>query len=212
MFYPVRTPALFRLAYRHCVWDMPNSTSAVYLTFDDGPHPEITPWVLDQLRKWNVKASFFCIGDNVRKYPDLLHQIKMEGHSIGNHTFHHLNGWKTADDVYRNDIDKAQIIIPSKLFRPPYGRIRFSQLRALRKETDYRIIMWSLLSGDFDHTITPQECARNVIDNIRKGDIVVFHDSAKARQNLVYTLPLVLKNMYEKGMEGKALLVSDLGA
>ena len=175
----------------------------VYLTFDDGPHPEITAFVLDELKKWEAKASFFCIGENVARYPDVFKRIKDEGHTIGNHTMHHLNGWKTKDDMYLDDIRQAAQLISSDLFRPPYGRIRFSQLQKLDKKM--KVVMWSLLSGDFDVTITPEKCLNNVISNIKNGDIIVFHDSIKAKKNLMYALPLVLKFLRDNGYVCKPL-------
>lgn len=203
MWYPVRTPALFKWAYKRCLWQKAREEAVVYLTFDDGPHPEITAFVLDELKKWEAKASFFCIGENVDKYPDVFKRIQEEGHTIGNHTMHHLNGWKTKDEVYLDDIRKAADLIPSDLFRPPYGRIRFSQLHKLDKPM--KVVMWSLLSGDFDLTITPEKCTNNVISNIKNGDIVVFHDSTKAKKNLLYTLPLVLKFLSDNGYVCKPL-------
>lgn len=177
----------------------------VYLSFDDGPHPAITPFVLDELKKWNAKATFFCIGENVVRYPVLCTRISAEGHRIGNHTFHHVNGWKTTDEQYIQDINKALDVIPSTLFRPPYGKIRFSQLKKISNQLKLDVVMWSLLSGDFDSSISPEQCTNNVINNIRKGDIVVFHDSLKARKNLMYTLPNVLKFLTEKGFVCKPL-------
>lgn len=171
----------------------------VYLTFDDGPHPDITPFVLDELKKWDAKASFFCIGDNVARYQALFERIQAEGHAIGNHTMHHLNGWKTNDAAYIEDIQQAAAWIPSSLFRPPYGRIRFSQLNAIKKYRDMKVVMWSLLSGDFDTKISPEKCAANVIGRIKNGDIIVFHDSIKAKENLTYTLPLVLAYLKDNG-------------
>lgn len=203
MWYPVRTPALFKWAYKRCLWQKTREEAVVYLTFDDGPHPEVTAFVLDELKKWGAKASFFCIGENVAKYPDVFKRIKDEGHTIGNHTMHHLNGWETKDDSYLDDIRQADDLISSDLFRPPYGRIRFSQLHKLDKKV--KVVMWSLLSGDFDVTITPEKCKNNVISNIKNGDIVVFHDSIKAKKNLMYTLPLVLKFLRDNGYVCKPL-------
>ena len=203
MWYPVRTPTLFKWAYKHCLWQKTREEAVVYLTFDDGPHPEITAFVLDELKKWEAKASFFCIGENVARYPDVFKRIKDEGHTIGNHTMHHLNGWKTKDDTYLDDIRQAAKLISSDLFRPPYGRIRFSQLQKLDKKM--KVVMWSLLSGDFDVTITPEKCLNNVISNIKNGDIIVFHDSIKAKKNLIYTLPLVLNFLRNNGYVCKPL-------
>lgn len=205
MWYFVRTPAILRWVFRSCIWSKNQAESSVYLSFDDGPHPAVTPFVLDELKKWKAKATFFCIGENVRQYPELFSRIAEEGHSIGNHTFHHLNGWQTKDELYIQDIHKAREVIPSTLFRPPYGKIRFVQLKQIRKQIGLNVVMWSLLSGDFDQHISPEKCAQNVIDNIRNGDIVVFHDSVKAMENLQYALPVVMKYLTDKGFVCKVL-------
>ena len=204
MFYLVNTPWWLKLLYRQCVWEMPADTKKVYLSFDDGPHPEITSFVLDMLAKYGAKASFFCIGDNVRKYPEVFQRIINEGHSIGNHSFHHLNGWKTRDEDYFSDIEKASALIPSKLFRPPYGKIRFSQIRSL-KAMGLQPIMWTVLSGDFDKSISKERVAENIIKNIRPGAIVIFHDSEKAGEKMKYALPLVLETISERGWVAEKL-------
>ena len=198
-------PALIRWLYRSCVWQMPSAEPAVYLTFDDGPHPEITPWVLEQLRKWNVRATFFCIGARVVQYPEIMAQILQEGHTVGNHTHTHLNGWKATDKVYLQDIEQAREFIPSGLFRPPYGRIRQSQIKELVHSFGDRVVMWSLLSGDFDRSLSGEQCMRNVLTTIRSGDIVVFHDSEKAWERLEYCLPRILAYIKEQNWEGKRL-------
>lgn len=205
MWYPVRTPAVFRWVYSSCLWQKSKAEPVVYLSFDDGPHPEVTHFVLDELKKWQAKATFFCIGENVERYPEVFARIKEEGHSVGNHTQCHVNGWKTDDDTYIQDVKKAGEMISSKLFRPPYGRIRFSQVRKLKKETDLQVVMWSLLSGDFDNHITPEQCAKNVLDNIQNGDVVVFHDSIKAKKNIEFALPLVLAFLHKNGFVCKAI-------
>lgn len=184
---------------------MPSSEPAVYLTFDDGPHPEITPWVLEQLRKWNVRATFFCIGARVVQYPEIMAQILQEGHTVGNHTYTHLNGWKATDKAYLQNIEQAREFIPSGLFRPPYGRIRQSQIKELVHSFGDRVVMWSLLSGDFDRSLSGEQCMRNVLTTIRSGDIVVFHDSEKAWERLEYCLPKILAHIKDKNWEGKRL-------
>ncbi len=209
--YLVKTPHLVQQLFPKRVWCFPKSTNSVYLTFDDGPIPQVTPWVLNTLKQFNAKATFFCIGDNINKYPKIFKRLISEGHSIGNHTYNHLNGWITQTDVYIqncemfNEIlnnpetsgqdDKSQI---SNLFRPPYGKITSKQSKILQKK-DYEIIMWDVLSTDFDETISEKKCLQNVIQNTKEGSIVVFHDSLKAEKNLKYTLPKVLSFIESKG-------------
>lgn len=163
----------------------------LYLTFDDGPTPEVTPWVLDCMKEYNAKATFFCLGRNVERYPEIYKQILDEGHMVGNHTYSHLKGWNTSNSEYLNDISLAGQIVESNLFRPPYGRVRKTQIREIRK--DYNIVMWDVLSQDYNGSITPQKCLENVESNIKPGSIIVFHDSDKARKNLYYTLPQILE-------------------
>ena len=200
MFYLVKTPWWLKKMYKDCVWQMPGNSNTIYLTFDDGPHPSITPFVLEELKKYNALATFFCIGNNVAQYPEIYARILQEGHAIGNHTYDHLNGWKTATGVYLDNINAAKKIIDSNLFRPPYGKTTYAQLSALRKEnTQFKIIMWSVLSADFDTKISPSQCYDNVIKNTRPGSIIVFHDSEKACKRMSYALPLLLKYFSEKG-------------
>jgi peptidoglycan/xylan/chitin deacetylase (PgdA/CDA1 family) len=186
---------------------MPITASpAVYLTFDDGPHETATPFVLDTLKQYNVKATFFCIGKNVVAHPDIYNRILQEGHAVGNHTHNHLNGWKTPTASYLNNISLAEGVIDSKLFRPPYGKITFNQSKYLRKAVPaWTIIMWDVLSGDFDVDITPEQCLKNVTDKIEPGSIVVFHDSAKAWDRMSYALPKVLEYCKSKGWQVAAL-------
>ena len=195
------------------VWAFPFSEKQVYLTFDDGPIPEVTPWVLDLLKKHQAKATFFCIGDNIRKYPELSRRIIAEGHAIGNHTFHHLNGWKTKPRNYIENVLKAEaeitncnssfvnrqssIVNHTSLFRPPYGRLTSKQAKQLQ-EKGYKIIMWDVLSADFDTDISEEKCFENVSKNIRLGSIIVFHDSLKAENNLRYALPKIIDFISEK--------------
>lgn len=205
MYYPIRTPWLLKQVYRGCTWDLPSAGNRIYLSFDDGPHPEATTFVLDELEKFGARASFFCIGANVLKYPQLYNRILEAGHTTGNHTQHHLNGWKNSDDDYLEDIIEAGRSIRSALFRPPYGRMRFSQLKRIRQQLELQPVMWSLLSGDFDRGISGARCAENVMENMRAGDIVVFHDSEKAMERLRYALPLVLEAIYERGWVAEKL-------
>jgi peptidoglycan/xylan/chitin deacetylase (PgdA/CDA1 family) len=189
------------------VWKMPEEEQpTVYLTFDDGPHETATPFVLDCLKTHDAKASFFCIGKNVLEQPALFQRIVDEGHTIGNHTHNHFNGWKTSNEQYFKNILKAAQVIPSNIFRPPYGRIKLSQARKLMNRTQpFRIYMWDVLSGDFDVAVSPEECLKNVLENIEPGSIVVFHDSEKAFPRMSYALPEVLQFCKQKGWQLKAL-------
>ncbi|MCW2117903.1 polysaccharide deacetylase family protein [Flavobacterium sp. 7A] len=200
-FYWVKTHSILKKIFSKYVWDLPNEQNKVYLTFDDGPTPEITSWVLDLLKKHNAKATFFCIGKNIEQQPELFQRIIQEQHAIGNHTNDHANGWATTKDLYiksvvacANSISKHIISntnLPTSLFRPPYGKIKTAQINALKKQ-GYKIIMWDVLSADFDLSITKEKCLENVISNIQSGSIIIFHDSVKAFPNLKYTLPKVL--------------------
>jgi peptidoglycan/xylan/chitin deacetylase (PgdA/CDA1 family) len=192
--YLVKTPFWLRALYPGCTWRMPSTDKVIYLSFDDGPHPEATAFVLDQLKKYDAKASFFCIGKNVLSYANIYEQIIQEGHVVGNHTYDHLNGWKTDTATYLENIKSATNLIASNLFRPPYGRIKINQLKKIAgdKTLPQQIIMWDVLSGDFDLKLTGEQCARNVIKHAQAGSIVVFHDSAKAWGRLQVALPAVL--------------------
>ena len=196
MFYTVKTPWWLKLLYPGCVWQMPSTQNKIYLTFDDGPHPEITPFVLDSLARHQMKATFFCIGKNVAQHPELFKRIIEEGHAVGNHTQNHLNGWKSGDREYFDDIVEANQMIKSRLFRPPYGRATWFQLRALRTSAaKMKTVMWTVLSGDFDQALSPEACFQNVRQNLQPGNIVVFHDSKKAEERLRYALPLVIEEI-----------------
>ena len=210
--YSVRPNWLMRKFYSSAVWRVHTKEKKIFLTFDDGPIPEITPWVLSALKQFNAKAVFFCVGANIEKYPETFKQIISEGHSVGNHTYNHLNGWKTETKNYFDTISKCDFEIKSKvnppagragsqkskeMFRPPYGRMRRDQYSILN--TQYSIVMWDVLSGDFDQTISKEKCLKNVLTKTREGSIVVFHDSIKAKKNLFYTLPRFLEYFSEKG-------------
>jgi peptidoglycan/xylan/chitin deacetylase (PgdA/CDA1 family) len=205
--YFIKTPFWLRLIYRSCIWQKPNQDRVLYLSFDDGPHPEATPFVLEQLSNFDAKASFFCIGKNVQLYPEIYDAILAAGHVVGNHTQNHMNGWKNNTENYIADIQEATKVIHSNLFRPPYGRISFSQMKALRLDPalPQQIVMWDVLSGDFDTTITGDQCAQNVIQNAGPGSIVVFHDSAKAMDRLRIALPKVLAHFSKIGYQFEAL-------
>ena len=203
--YLVKTPSIFRWMYPNLIWKK-STKNTIFLTFDDGPIPEVTPFVLDTLKEYGAKATFFCIGDNVRKYPEVYRRVLDEGHSVGNHTFNHLKGWATEDDEYIKNIELCSQYVESDLFRPPYGRIKNSQIRELRKlNSNFKIIMWDVLSGDFDTKLKPEKCLRYVVKNTCPGSIVVFHDSIKAFPILEDVLPKALEFWKRKGYEFGAL-------
>ncbi|SDX14164.1 Peptidoglycan/xylan/chitin deacetylase, PgdA/CDA1 family [Hydrobacter penzbergensis] len=198
--YLVHTPWWLRALYPKLVWQIPVKEKVLYLSFDDGPHETATPFVLDQLQQYGAKASFFCIGKNVMAHPAIYERIIREGHAVGNHTQHHLNGWKTPDQAYIKDINLAAEHIHSTLFRPPYGRIRRSQYRQLKAaHPNMRVIMWSVLSGDFDTGLSPETGLSYVLQYAKPGSIIVFHDSAKAWDRLQYALPRVLAHFKQEG-------------
>jgi peptidoglycan-N-acetylglucosamine deacetylase len=198
--YLIKTPWWLKKLYPNCLWDMPANEKVLYLSFDDGPHPTITPFLLDLLKQYNAKATFFCIGDNVIKYPEVYQRLLAEGHAVGNHTYHHINGWKSEDENYLADVEKAAIYIKSNLFRPPYGRVSRSQIKHLRSsKSPYKIVMWNILAGDWDPDLHPQNCYARVKSRISAGDIIVFHDSEKAWDRMSYAVPLLLKDFSEKG-------------
>ena len=200
MFYFVKTPGWLKNIYKRFTWSIPVNDKIIYLSFDDGPHPVITPFVLDELKKYNAKASFFCIGKNVLAYPEVYKRIIEEGHSVGNHSFNHLNGWKTVDALYLDDIAEAKKYIDSNLYRPPYGRITRFQLGQLSlPRFNLKTVMWTVLSGDFDTGITPEKCLRNVLYKCSPGSIVVFHDSEKANERMRYALSGTLEHYAKDG-------------
>ena len=206
MFYLTKAPWLLKKYYSECTWNIKTDEKIIYLTFDDGPDPEATAFVLSELKKHNARATFFCIGKNVEEHFETYKQILMEGHKPGNHTYDHLNGWKTPDAKYLQNIEKAAKIIDTNLFRPPYGKISKFQLAALKGEKfKLRTIMWDVLSGDFDTSIKSENCYLNVIKNAKEGSIVVFHDSQKAFPHLKHALPRVLEYYSEKGFSFKTI-------
>ena len=198
MFYLVGSHWWLKRIYPGRVWDMGGRDKNIYLSFDDGPEPGVTPFVLDELAKYNARATFFCIGRNRLQHPELYDRILAEGHAVGNHSFDHLDGWKTNTAVYLDNVLKAKQDIDSDLFRPPYGRMTRSQQKQLAN-AGFKTIMWSVLSGDFDGSVTSQQCCSNVINNAGSGAIIVFHDSQKANEKMIYTLPLVLEHFTKQG-------------
>ena len=212
-FAPVKIPQLVKRIFPNYVWDFSSKDKVIYLTFDDGPTPEITRWTLNTLKKHNAKATFFCIGNNVKKHPELFKAILADNHSIGNHTCDHVKGWKTttedylenaklAHDIITNQLENSQIKL--RLFRPPFGQIKSSQGDALIK-LGYTIIMWSVITFDWEQEITKAQCLKNAISKTENGDIVVFHDSIKASKNMMYALPKFLDYFSKKGYRFKAI-------
>ncbi|MCD2258620.1 polysaccharide deacetylase family protein [Psychroserpens luteolus] len=208
---PVKTPIVAKKMFPNYVWDVATNNKELYLTFDDGPTPKITDWTLNTLNDYNAKASFFCIGSNVEKYPDVFKNIIDNGHTVGNHTQHHVKGWTTKTKDYLKEVKTAQTAINSYknsetqlLFRPPYGQIKPKQGKKLIN-LGYQIIMWDVLSFDWEKEISEEKCLENVMSKSKKGSIIVFHDSVKASRNLMYTLPKVLELFSDKGFVFKTL-------
>lgn len=206
----VKTNRLIRWIYRDYIWKIPNKEKKVFLTFDDGPTPEVTEWVLETLKSYNAKATFFCIGKNIESEPEIFRKITTAGHSVGNHTFNHLKGWKTDTETYIENVELCQSAIGNQLpttgnlFRPPYGKIKKSQAKSLQK-SGYRIIMWDVLSMDYDPETTNEACLNNVIKNVEEGSIIVFHDSQKASEKLKFVLPKTLEFLKQKKYDCAAI-------
>jgi peptidoglycan/xylan/chitin deacetylase (PgdA/CDA1 family) len=201
----IKVPKIIKLLFFNQVWNIPNTENSIYLTFDDGPTPEITERVLEILDNHHIKATFFCIGDNVRKHPEIVQKIISKQHSLGNHTYSHLKGWKTSTKSYISNTEACEIklnslfkIRNSKLFRPPYGKITPWQSYKLRK-LGYKIIMWDVLSKDYDASISAEKCYENVIKNVSSGSIIVFHDSNKAKENILNSLEKAIETLKNKG-------------
>jgi peptidoglycan/xylan/chitin deacetylase (PgdA/CDA1 family) len=204
--YLVKTPWLLKKFYPQLIWDNKERDRNIYLTFDDGPIPIVTPFVLNILERYKAKASFFCIGDNVAKHTDIFEKVKEAGHVIGNHTFNHLRGWDTADDDYFQNFIKADSLLNTSLFRPPYGRIKRSQIKLLKKHNfNLKIIMWDVLSCDFDTQLSPEKCLQNVLKYTQPGSIIVFHDSLKAFDRLQYVLPKAMEVWSKEGYKFSGL-------
>ena len=199
MFYFSKTPGWLRKLYPSGTWKIQTDRKVLYLAFDDGPHAAATPFALEQLRKYHARATFFCIGKNVIAEPDVYKSILTGGHRVGNHTMNHLNGWKTPDKLYLADIERARALIDSDLFRPPYGRISAFQIKNLTQILKYKLIMWDVLSGDFDPAVDGKKAAEKVIKKAGPGSIIVFHDSAKSYKKIQEALPEVLAYFSDKG-------------
>ena len=208
----VKTKWIVKVLFPKYVWNIPNSNKMVYLTFDDGPTPEITEWVLDQLHNYNAKATFFCIGNNIEKYPDLFEKVQIAGHAIGNHTYNHLKGWNTPYAIYIDNVKKCGEYLAKylkdnekqKLFRPPYGKIKRQQAKTIL-QMGYKIVMWDVISMDFEEKITSEQCLANVLNNITSGSIIVFHDSVKAKKHLQFVLPKTLAFLKEQQYSCEAI-------
>jgi peptidoglycan-N-acetylglucosamine deacetylase len=203
-----RTPDWLSAMFPRFVWHQSRSEKKIYLTFDDGPIPDITEWVLETLAAKGAKATFFCVGDNIRKHPQVFERIVAGGHQVGNHTFNHLKGWKTPNDIYWKNIQDCDEIIVrhhahSNLFRPPYGRITSAQVQKLRNE--YQIILWDVLTNDYDASLSTEKCLRKAIQSTKNGSIVVFHDSLKASKNLQFVLTRYLDHFAELGFSFERL-------
>ena len=203
MLYPVKMPWIMKKIAPSLIYRINTEDKNIYLTFDDGPFDETTPEILSILKSYNAKATFFCLGKNVKLYPELYHSLLENGHTTGIHGYEHLNGWKTKNREYYRDIEKASLLIDSVLFRPPYGKIRPDQIRHLKKK--YKIIMWDVLSGDFDPATSIERCKNNVLNNVSPGSIVVMHDSLKAKEKVLGILPEILKELSKRGYRFKVL-------
>lgn len=213
---PTKTPLVVKKMFPEYIWDISTSQKELYLTFDDGPTPEVTNWVLNSLREFNAKATFFCIGDNVNKCPELFNKVLEEGHSVGNHTQNHIKGWKTKTKIYLENVLRAEEVISLQssvfsnqsqiinLFRPPYGQIKPKQGKKIMA-LGYKIVMWDVLSFDWDNSISKEDCFNNVVSKCKNGSIIVFHDSIKASNNMRFALPKVLEHFTEKGFSFKAI-------
>ncbi len=199
----VRPTWWMRAFYPNFIWRLPQDRKGVYLTFDDGPTPEITEWVLDQLEQHQARATFFLIGKNIAAHPEIFQRLRNSPHTLGNHTYNHLNGWKSSREIYIDNFEKCNELLPSHLFRPPYGKITKSQ--AQRITQSHKVIMWDIISYDFDSGTSPEKCFQNVVKNVRPGSVIVFHDSVKAWPNLMEALPRTLEYLKREGYGMEAI-------
>ncbi|MFA6676406.1 MAG: polysaccharide deacetylase family protein [Bacteroidales bacterium] len=201
----LKIPKFIKKLYPSFIWSFPEEKNGIFLTFDDGPEPSVTPWILDQLAKYNAKATFFCLGRNVERNPELYKRILDEGHSVGNHSYSHVKGWRVDLDDYIDDIDYAANYVDSNLYRPPYARIKTKQARVINER--YVTIMWNVLSFDYNKKLSGRQCANHVLPYLDPGNIIVFHDSIKSHKNMQYALPLVLQAIYDKGLVCKSIRI-----
>ncbi|MHB8260815.1 MAG: polysaccharide deacetylase family protein [Bacteroidia bacterium] len=194
---PASPPKLLRKLLPQCYWTLPNTQNKIYLTFDDGPTPQVLPFILKTLDSYKIPATFFCVGENMAKHPDLVKEMLNKNHVIGNHTYNHLSGWRVKNQSYFENIEMFNQLYASNLFRPPYGRLRKSQAKHLSK--DYKLIMWDVLSYDYNKRLAPETCYKNVHNNTKSGSLIVFHDNQKALHNLTYALPRSIDSLLNKG-------------
>ena len=199
----INPPKFLKKLFPSFIWSIDNEKDGVYLTFDDGPRPEVTPWILDQLDRHNAKATFFCIGKNVEMFPELYNEILRRGHAVGNHSYSHVKGWGMDTGLYVRDIDTASDLIHSNLFRPPYARIGPNQASVLSER--YKIVMWNVVSRDYSRRVSEKQCVKNVLPHLKPGAIIVFHDSIKSSRNLWHTLPVVLDEIDSRGYKCKKI-------
>ncbi len=201
----VRPPQILRSLYKPSIWRLKVDTPTIYLTFDDGPVPELTPWVLDVLKQNGAKATFFCVGENIEKHPEIFKRILDEGHQVGNHTHNHLKGWKVSNEDYFRNIEQCQVYTKTNLFRPPYGRIKKTQFREISKH--YKVVFWDVLTYDYDKLISEETCLKNCLKYTRNGSVIVFHDNIKAQKNLKYALPKFIEHFQELNYNFASLLL-----
>ena len=195
----VKTPSLTKYLFPSLVWKKNTDQKKIWITFDDGPDEKVTPYLIDILEKFNIKATFFIIGNQAKKYPELVKLIINNGHKIGNHSFSHLNGFSTNNNKYLEDVEQAKKYIDSDIFRPPYGKITPFQIKNLKK--DFKIIMWDIMSWDFKENIYPNKIYKNVIDNVENGSIILFHNNLKSYNNLTNSLEIILEKLKDKGYQ-----------